>query len=76
MGFQPQAVDISDIGYVHPHSTFSISPTSNIHASDETKQTKYGKWAHLCPPVWAAGMTHLGTMYSDYYLIPTRYKQQ
>ena len=77
VGFQPQAVDIPDLGSVHPPSTFSIPPTLKMHASDETIRTKDRLWAHGRPPVWASGCPNkLGTMYSDYSLSPTRYKRQ
>ena len=46
VGFQPQAVDIPDLGSVNPLSTFSSPPTLKMHASDETKRTKDRQWAH------------------------------
>ena len=42
-----QIVDTPDLGYAHTPSTFSIPPTSKIHASDDTKLTKDRQWAHL-----------------------------
>ena len=47
VGFQHQAVDISDLGSVHTPSEFSIPPTSKIHDSNKTKLTKDRQWAHL-----------------------------
>ena len=36
-GFQPQAVDTPDLGYVHTPSAFSIPPTLTMHASGDIK---------------------------------------
>ena len=44
VGFQPQAVDINDLGYVHPPSTFTITPMLNMHDSDKTRLTKDRQW--------------------------------
>ena len=71
--FQHQAVNIPDLGYVHPPSKFSIFFTLNMHPSDDIRRTKDIQWAHGRPPVWASvHPNNLGTMYSDYSLIPTR----
>ena len=47
VGFQPQAVDITDLGSVHPPSVFLIPPTLKMHTSDENKRTKDIQWEHL-----------------------------
>ena len=75
--FQPQAVYIPDLGYVHPLSTFPSPPKSNIRSSEDTILIHNRQWAHLWPPEWASGCpNNLGTIYYDYYLIPTRYERQ
>ena len=57
VGFQPQAVDISVLGYVRPPSKFSIPPTLKMHAGDNTRQTKDRQWAYLWYPVWSVRMS-------------------
>ena len=47
VGFQPQAMDINDQGYLHTPSEFPSPPMLKVHASEYTKQTKDRKWAHL-----------------------------
>ena len=47
VGLQPHAVDASELGSVYAPSEFSITPTSKMHASDNKKQNKDRKWAHL-----------------------------
>ena len=77
MGFQPQAVDITDLGYVHPPSTFSIPPTSKMRDNYEVRQAKNIQLTHWSSSVWASVCpNNLGTMYSNYYLILTRYRRQ
>ena len=76
-GFQPQAVDIPDLGYVYPPSTLSIPTTSKIRSSDKTRQTKDRQWAHGRPPLWeSVWPNNLGTIYSDFYLSQIRYERQ
>ena len=77
MGFQPQPVDIPDLGYVHPPSIFSSPPTSKMHENDGVRQTKNIKWAHWRSSVWVWGCpNNLGTMYSNYSLSPKKYERQ
>ena len=76
VGFQPQAVDILDLGSVHPPSKFSISP-KNMYASENKVLTKDRQWEHLRQPVWEKICPYnLGTMYSNYSLSPMRYERQ
>ena len=77
VGFQPQVVDISDLGSVHPPSTFPIPLTSSMHAGDKARQTKNRKWSHGIPPLLVSIWTYnICTKYPDHYLSSTRYGQQ
>ena len=57
VGFHYQAADIPGLGYVYSPSTFSIPPMSNMHANEDTGQTKDRQWAHLWPPVWSGRLS-------------------
>ena len=72
------------------HQCIFNPPMSKIHASGEKKRTKYIQWAHLVATsvgslteLWGGGVPLLrqglpkltkDPMYSNYYLIPTRYE--
>ena len=75
MVFQPQSVNNPGSGYVHTPSTVVITPTSNMHAIYETKQTKNKEREHILDISVRSLLT--GTVYNNrslykqYILSPT-----